>query len=85
MPKHLRHIPGKNNVYHLPVGKDINCDESMSEAQQSDAMKKLVIFIVALAILGIIIALVWYFAVELPIQQAPLLAPPDIQSSPGLI
>jgi len=38
----------------------------MTEAQQSDALKNLVIFIIALAILGTVIALAWYFAVELP-------------------
>jgi len=42
----------------------------MTETQQPDALKKLVIFMIALAILGTIIALTWYFAVELPIQQA---------------
>jgi hypothetical protein len=47
----------------------------MSESQQSDALKKLVLFITALAILGTIIALVWHFGVELPIQQAALHVP----------
>lgn len=47
----------------------------MSEIQQSDALKKLVIFIIALAILGTIIALVWHFGIELPIQQAAFHAP----------
>ena len=47
----------------------------MSEAQQSDALKKLVMFIICLAILGTILALVWYFAVDLPIQLAILHAP----------
>jgi hypothetical protein len=45
----------------------------MSVVQQSDAMKNLVIFIIVLAILGTIIALAWYFAVDLPIQQAAAL------------
>lgn len=47
----------------------------MTEAQQSDALKNLVIFIIALAILGAVIALAWYFAVELPIQQTALNIP----------
>jgi hypothetical protein len=42
----------------------------MSEIQQSDALKNLVLFMIALAILGTIIALAWYFVVALPIQQA---------------
>ncbi len=56
----------------------------MSEAQQSDALKKLVIFIIALAILGTIIALAWYFAVELPLQQAALHAPLNIKVVPKI-
>jgi len=48
----------------------------MSESQQSDALKNLVIFIICLAILGTIIALAWYFAVDLPIQQAAALHAP---------
>ena len=47
----------------------------MTDVQQSDAMKNLVIFIIALAILGTIIALALYFAVDLPLQQALLHAP----------
>ena len=50
----------------------------MSEIQQSDALKKLVLFIIALAIFGTIIALAWYFAVDLPIQQAAHHAPANI-------
>jgi hypothetical protein len=46
----------------------------MTESQQSDAMKNLVLFMIGLAILGTIVALVW-FAVDLPIQQAALHAP----------
>ncbi|MDP3563602.1 MAG: hypothetical protein Q8R70_03850 [Methanoregula sp.] len=48
----------------------------MTEPQQPDALKNLVIFIIALAILGTIIALAWYFAVDLPIQQAAALNVP---------
>lgn len=47
----------------------------MTEAQQSDALKNLVIFMIKLAILGTLIALTWYFAVDLPLQQALLHAP----------
>lgn len=47
----------------------------MSESQQSDALKKLVLFIVALAILGTIIALVLYFGMVLPAQHAGLTVP----------
>jgi hypothetical protein len=48
----------------------------MSGVQQSDALKKLVIFIIALAILGTIIAFAWYFAVDLPLRQAASLHSP---------
>jgi hypothetical protein len=48
----------------------------MTEAQQSDALKILVLFIIGLAILGTIIALAWYFGVELPIQHAIAHHPP---------
>lgn len=48
----------------------------MSGVQQSDALKNLVIFIIALAILGTIVALAWYFAVDLPIMQAAALNAP---------
>ena len=47
----------------------------MTNAQQSDSLKNLVIFIVALAILGTLVAFAWYFAVDLPLQQAALQAP----------
>jgi len=50
----------------------------MTEAQPSDALKKLVIIIIGMAILGTIIALAMYFAVELPIQQAALHAPANV-------
>ncbi|WP_158491367.1 hypothetical protein [Methanoregula formicica] len=33
-------------------------------------MKSLVKFMICLAIAGTIIALVWYFAIDLPVQQA---------------
>lgn len=42
----------------------------MSEAQQTDALKKLVIFIIVLAVVATIVALVLYFAIDLPAQQA---------------
>jgi hypothetical protein len=48
----------------------------MSEAQVSDVMKKLVWFMIGLAILGIIIAFVLYFGTVLPAQQAAALNAP---------
>ena len=56
----------------------------MSEAQQSDAMKKLVLFIIGLAILGTVMAMIHYFAVDLPIQQAMLHAPANSNFGIGL-
>ena len=53
----------------------------MSEAQQSDALKKLVWFIIALAILGTVVAMLHYFAIDLPLQQAALHAPANIGST----
>jgi len=47
----------------------------MAESQQPDALKNLVWFMIGLAILGTIIALVLYYAVELPAQQALLHVP----------
>jgi xanthine/CO dehydrogenase XdhC/CoxF family maturation factor len=47
----------------------------MTEAQQSDVLKKLVWFIIALAIFGTVVAMLHYFAIDLPIQQAALHAP----------
>lgn len=47
----------------------------MSEIQQSDALKKLVWFIIALAILGTFVAMLHYVAIDLPIQQAALHVP----------
>lgn len=43
----------------------------MSDAQSSDAMIKLIKFLVCLAVLGIVIALVIYFTVVLPHAAAP--------------
>ena len=40
-----------------------------------DPMKNLVIFMIVLAIIGIILALAVYFAIDLPLQQAALHAP----------
>ena len=56
----------------------------MTEAQPSDALKNLVIFIIVLAIVATILALVWYFAKELPIQQAALYAPMNIEKESTL-
>jgi len=47
----------------------------MSAIQQSDALKKLVWFIVALAIAGTVVAMLHYVAIDLPIQQAALHTP----------
>jgi len=47
----------------------------MTGAQSSDPMKNLVLFIIGLAILGIIIAFAWYFAVDLPMKHAALAMP----------
>jgi hypothetical protein len=47
----------------------------MSEIQQSDALKKLVRFNIALAILGTVVAMLHNFTVDLPLQQATLHAP----------
>ena len=55
----------------------------MTEPQQSGALKNFVILIIALAILGTIIALAWYFAVDLPLQQAAAnLAPTNTPCQP---
>lgn len=54
----------------------------MSETQQSDALKKLVMFIIALAILGTVVAMLHYFAIDLPIQQAALHAPANGMMDP---
>jgi hypothetical protein len=55
----------------------------MSETQHSDALKNLVIFVIALAIIGTIIALAWYFAVDLPALQAAALHAPMNKPNPG--
>lgn len=48
----------------------------MSESQPSNEMKKLVFFLVGLAIAGTIVALAVYFTIELPAQMAAgLIAP----------
>jgi len=58
----------------------------MAEPQQSNALKDLVIFIIALAILGTIIALAWYFVVDLPLQQAAALnVPMNTKCSPQCV
>jgi len=50
----------------------------MTSAQLSDAMNNLVRFMITLAIIGTVIALAWYFAVDLPLQQAALHAPANL-------
>ena len=47
----------------------------MTDTPSSDALKHLIWFMIGLAILGTILALVLYYAVELPAQQALLHAP----------
>jgi len=47
----------------------------MSEAQSSEAIKNLVIFMIGLAIAGTVIALAWYFAIDLPVQHVALHPP----------
>jgi len=47
----------------------------MTDTQQPDALKKLLVFIIALAILATIIAIAWNFAVDLPQQPKTLQAP----------
>ena len=54
----------------------------MSELQHSDALKKLVWFIIALAILGTVVAILHYFAIDLPIQQAALPTPANGMTDP---
>jgi hypothetical protein len=56
----------------------------MTEAQHSDVMKNLVLFIIGLAILGTIIALAWYFAVDLPAMQAAALHAPANLYTPAI-
>ena len=50
----------------------------MSKAQSSDALKNLVIFMIKLAILGLILAFAWYYFMELPLQQAALHPPSNL-------
>ena len=52
----------------------------MNDAPSSDALKNLVWFMIGLAILGTILALVLYYAVEQPAQQALLHAPALIRN-----
>jgi len=47
----------------------------MTDAQSSDAMKDLVLFMITLAILGLVLAFAWYYLVDLPLQQAALHVP----------
>ena len=49
--------------------------EIIMEAEQSDVMKNLVLLMIGLAVLGTVIALAWYFGVELPGKQALIQAP----------
>jgi hypothetical protein len=47
----------------------------MTETQQSDYLKNLVVFLVCLAIVGTLIALALYFGMVIPAQQAALHTP----------
>lgn len=47
----------------------------MTDAPPSNALKNLAVFIIVLAVAATIVALAWYFAIELPTQQALLQAP----------
>lgn len=47
----------------------------MTDTPPSDALKNLVVFIIMLAAAATIVALAWYFAVDLPAQQALLHVP----------
>ena len=42
----------------------------MTEAQHSYALTKLILFIAGLALFGVVLALVLYFAGMMPVQQA---------------
>ena len=47
----------------------------MTGTPSSDAVKNLLLFIIVLAILGTLVALAWYFAVDLPARQVLLHVP----------
>lgn len=49
-----------------------------------DALTCLRIFALILAVMGTIIALAWYFGVELPTQHAGLHTPTDLAAWPGM-
>ena len=49
-----------------------------------DALTCLLIFTLILAVAGTIIALAWYFGVELPIQHAALRPPTNLAAGPFL-
>lgn len=49
-----------------------------------DALICLLIFALILAVAGTVIALAWYFGVELPIQHAALHAPANLGARPFL-
>ncbi|MCK9581340.1 MAG: hypothetical protein M0Q92_12955 [Methanoregula sp.] len=47
----------------------------MSNAQSPDALKNLVLFMIKLAILGLVLAFAWFYLVDLPLQQAAFYPP----------
>lgn len=67
----------RKGIFPIPENFSINKLKKMRTMTESgsDALKNLVIFIAALAVFGTILALMWYFAVDLPVQQAALHAP----------
>jgi hypothetical protein len=58
-------------------------DEYMTGAPSSDALKNLMLFIIGLAILGTLLALAWYFAIDMPARQAMLYVP--LNADPTLV
>lgn len=57
-------------------------DAAMTGTQSSEELKNLVLVLIGLAILGILMALAWHFAVDLPARQmipgVPLNADPTL-------
>ena len=53
-----------------PVHISPECVVLMSEAQSSDAMNYLVIFMIKLAVTGLILVFAYYYFVDLPLRAA---------------
>jgi hypothetical protein len=60
----------KENTVQESVGMNL-----MTEVKNSDVMRSLVLFLLGVAILGVIVALGWYLAVDLPMQHAAIKTP----------